>query len=74
MKKQVKESELKEMEVVQPEVVTAEQKPTVKLTEDDVNYFLNIMNVVLYKDERFKVLQNHFLDLLNSKNEPNKEQ
>lgn len=75
-KKQIKEKDLANMEVVNEEVVNGStEERTLVLTEQDAQVFLNILGVVLYKDDRLKVVQGHFLDIINNRNnENNREQ
>ena len=52
-------------------VPNKEEQPAVnylKVTEDDINYYLQILALFLVEDSRLKPLQTHLIDMINRNN------
>jgi len=43
-----------------------------KITEDDANYYLQVLALMLPEDNRLQPLQKHFIDMIKRNNEENK--
>lgn len=68
-----KEAQVKELEPV----VEAPQEQEVQnlvLSADDANAYLQIINLIMVKDDRSKALQTHFVEMLKRNNEGLNEQ
>ena len=71
---------VKQMEVVQEEVVnqevseTTENNPVLKLKLKDAEQFLALVDVILVEDDRAKPIKTHFIELIKRNNENNQEQ
>jgi len=65
MSKQEKKSVEEVQEVAKESVV-------LKISQDDANYFVNVLQIVLLGDDRLVPIQRNFIDIINRNNAENK--
>ena len=72
MKKVTEEkvTNIEEAQVVENKDV--KEAVALKLTEDDANYYLQVLSLFLVDDDRLKPLQQHFIDMIKRNNEEDK--
>jgi len=67
----MKKVENKQVEEVKDDEAVKELV-VLKVTEDDVNYYLQILALMLPDDNRLQPLQKHFVDMIQRRNEDNR--